>query len=51
LADKALKKKSDSCSDTQASTTERHHAPFVKARQEQMVAAVKQAWTTMSGAA
>ena len=29
-------------------TTERHYAPFVKARQEQIVAAVKQAWTTMA---
>jgi integrase/recombinase XerD len=29
-------------------TTERHYAPFVKARQEQIVAAVRQAWTTMA---
>jgi integrase/recombinase XerD len=28
--------------------TERHYAPFVKARQDQIVAAVKQAWTTMA---
>jgi integrase/recombinase XerD len=32
-------------------TTERHYAPFVKARQEQIVAAVKQAWTAMGTSA
>jgi integrase len=29
-------------------TTERHYAPFVKARQEQIIAAVKQGWATMA---
>jgi hypothetical protein len=27
--------------------TKRHYAPFVKARQQEIIAAVKQAWTTM----
>ena len=27
-------------------TTEKHYAPFVKARQEQLVAAVQKAWVT-----
>jgi len=32
-------------------TTERHYAPFVKARQEEIVAAVRQAWATMDARA
>ena len=31
-------------------TAEKHYAPFVKARQEQMVQTMKQAWKTMANA-
>jgi integrase/recombinase XerD len=48
LAGVTLEKVSHLLGHSSIKTTERHYAPFVKARQEQIVAAVKQAWTTMA---